>query len=151
MIGFAIQTGCLWMCGNQEGEGTMSLDEGSIEHLLIKHLIANIKCAVCQHHYKAEDIQIVDHRDDIWVMAVICRQCRTHGLIFAIIKEAIPAITEMSPGERAKFKKMPQIEADEILDVHRLLENFDGGFVELLQDEWHGAEIDATDGRDKSG
>ena len=113
----------------------MSLDDGLAKHLFIKHLITNIKCAVCQSHYKPEDIHIIDHRDELWVMAVSCGQCHTRGLIFAIIKETeeSESIAELTPEEWGRFRKMSQIDADDVLDMHQFLRDFDGDFVGLLQ------------------
>jgi hypothetical protein len=113
----------------------MSVDDGLAKHLFIKHLITNIKCAVCQSHYELEDIHIIDHRDELWVMAVTCGQCRTRGLIFAIIRETEEAesVIELTPEEWDKFRKMSQIDADDVLDMHKFLRDFDGDFVSLLQ------------------
>jgi hypothetical protein len=114
---------------------TMSVDDGLAKHLFIKHLITNIKCAVCQSHYETEDIHIIDHRDDLWVMAVSCGQCHTRGLIFAIIKETeeSESIAELTPEEWIKFREMSQVDADDVLDMHEFLRDFDGDFVSLLQ------------------
>lgn len=109
----------------------MGVDDGLAKHLFIKHLIANIKCAVCQSHYEPEGIHIVDHRDELWVMAVTCGQCHTRGLIFAVIKEE--SVTELTPEEWIKFQEMSQVDADDVLDMHEFLRDFNGDFVSLLQ------------------
>jgi len=113
----------------------MSVDDGLAKHLFIKHLITNIKCAVCQSHYGIEDIHIIDHRDELWVMAVTCSQCHTRGLIFAIIKETgeSEGIAELTPEEWIKFREMSQIDADDVLDMHEFLRDFEGDFVSLLR------------------
>jgi hypothetical protein len=118
----------------EKGE-TMSVDDGAAKHLFIKYLITNIKCAVCQSHYEAEDIHIMDHRDELWVMAVTCGQCRTRGLVFAVIKETEEAesVTELTPEEWTKFRELSQVDADDVLDVHEFLRDFDGDFVSLLR------------------
>jgi len=110
-------------------------DEGYNKHELIKHLIASIPCAICQHRYEANDVQIVDHRDEIWVMAVKCNHCGTQGLIFAMIKEGEKPeiVSELTARERARFREMPQIDADDLLDVHEFLRDFEGDVVSLLE------------------
>jgi hypothetical protein len=120
----------------------MSVDDGLAKHLFIKHLITSIKCAVCQSHYEPEDIHIIDHRGELWVMAVICSQCHTRGLIFAIIKETeeSESVTELTPEEWDRFRKMSQIDADDVLDMHQFLRHFDGDFVSLLQESQFLAE-----------
>lgn len=113
----------------------MSIDDGLAKHLFIKHLITNIKCAVCQSHYEPEDIHIMDHREELWVMAVTCGQCHTRGLVFAIIKEIeeSESVTELTTDEWDRFREMSQVDADDVLDMHEFLRDFDGDFVSLLQ------------------
>jgi hypothetical protein len=110
-------------------------DESYYKPELIKHLIASIPCAICHHHYEPNDVQIVDHRDEIWVMAVKCKHCGTQGLIFAMIKEGEKPeiVSELTAQEWAKFRKMPQIDADDLLDVHEFLRDFEGDFVSLFE------------------
>jgi hypothetical protein len=118
----------------EKGE-TMSIDDGAAKHLFIKYLIANIKCAVCKNHYEPKDIHIIDHRNELWVMAVTCGQCHTRGLVFAIIKETEEAesVTDLTPEEWTRFQEMSQVDADDVLDMHEFLRDFDGDFVNLLQ------------------
>ena len=113
----------------------MSIDDGLAKHLFIKQLITNIKCAVCQSQYETEDVHIIDHRGELWFIAVSCGQCHTRGLILAIIRETGEAesVTELTPEEWDRFRKMSQIDADEVLDIHEFLRDFDGDFVSLLQ------------------
>ena len=56
-------------------------------HLFIRHLITNVKCAVCQHQYQADDIQVIEDHEDLWVLSVVCSECHTQGLIFAVVRE----------------------------------------------------------------
>ena len=111
-------------------------DESYDQRELLKHLLAIIPCAVCQHHYKSNDVEIVDHHDEIWIVAVKCSHCGTMGLVFALIKEEKPeVVSDLIPQEWAKFKEMPQIDADDLLDVHEFLSGFDGDFVGLFEGE----------------
>lgn len=113
----------------------MSVDDGPAKHLFIKYLITNIKCPVCQGHYEPENIHIIDHRDELWVMAVTCGQCHTRGLIFAVIRETEEAesVTDLTSEEWIKFREMSQIDIDDVLDMHEFLRDFDGDLVSLLQ------------------
>ena len=104
-------------------------------HLFIKHLIANVKCAVCHHQYEPDDIQVIEHHDDLWVLGIICSECRTQGLIFAVVRE-VPAdsepVFESDDEVRADYEVMPVIDTDEVLDMHCLLRAFDGDIFDLL-------------------
>jgi len=113
----------------------MSIDDGLAKRLFIKHLITNIKCAVCQGRYEPEDIHIIDHRDELWVMAVTCGQCHTRGLIFALIKETreSESTNELTPEELDRLGEMSQIDADDVLDMHEFLRDFEGDFISVLR------------------
>ena len=66
---------------------------------------------------------------------MICGQCHTRGLIFAVIKETeeSESIIELTPEEWIKFREMSQVDADDVLDMHEFLRDFAGDFVSLLQ------------------
>jgi hypothetical protein len=71
-------------------------------------------------------------------MAVTCGQCHTRGLIFALIKEndESESIIELTPEELKKFREMSRVDADDVLDMHEFLRDFDGDFVSLF----HGSQ-----------
>jgi hypothetical protein len=54
----------------------------------------------------------------------------------AIIKETEESeiVNELTPEEWDRFRKMSQIDADDVLDMHQFLRDFDGDFVSLLQE-----------------
>lgn len=107
----------------------------SDRHMFIKHLIANIKCAVCHHQYEPDDIQIIERHEDLWVLGVTCSECETQGLIFAIIREVSTDVSqslELDEEDRGDQEILSRINADEILDMHCLLRNFNGDVYDLL-------------------
>jgi hypothetical protein len=112
----------------------MSASEDPREDLLIKQLIASVRCAVCQSKYKVEDIQILGHEGEMWLLQVVCSQCKTRGVALAMIKEMDQpsAIYELSPEEMMHFDRLPEIDADEVLDIHEFLHNFEGDVEDLL-------------------
>jgi hypothetical protein len=104
-------------------------------HTFIRHLIANVKCAVCQHQYEPGDIQIFERHAELWVLGVTCSECQTQGLIFAIIREVSADVVqslESDEEEHSGLDTLPTIDKDEILDLHCLLRNFDGDMYDLL-------------------
>ncbi len=104
-------------------------------HTFIRHLIANVKCAVCQHQYEPGDIQIFERHAELWVLGVTCSECQTQGLIFAIIREVSADVVqslESGEEEHSELDTLPTIDKDEILDLHCLLRNFDGDMYDLL-------------------
>ena len=109
-------------------------DESYEKRELVKHLIASIPCAVCQHFYEPDDVRVVEHHGEMWIMAVTCGHCGTQGLVFAMIQEGEKPeiVNELTSQEWARFREMPQIDADDLLDVHEFLRDFDGDFVNLF-------------------
>ncbi len=110
-------------------------DESLEKRELIKHLVASLPCAVCQHYHEPGNVRIVDHHGEIWIMTVKCDHCGSQGLVFAMIQdgEKPEIVNELTSQEWARFREMPQIDADDVLDVHELLRDFDGDFVGLFE------------------
>jgi len=110
-------------------------DESYEKLEIVRHLIASIPCAVCQHCYEPDDVRIVEHHGEIWVVAVQCDHCGTQGLVFAVIQEGEKPeiVSELTSQEWARFYKMPQIDADDLLDIHEFMRDFRGNFVDLFE------------------
>lgn len=110
------------------------MEEERERYFVIKHLISNIRCAVCSQRYEPKDVQILGRQDDLWIMGVTCAHCQTQGMIFAVVREGqLPeVITEMTPEELARIPELSPIDADHVLDMYRLLRNFNGDFYDLL-------------------
>ncbi len=106
-------------------------------HTFLRHLIANVKCAVCHHQYEPDDIQVIERHEELWILGVTCGECQTQGLIFAIVRE-VPADEVQSPDyyydeeDRILSDVLTAIKTDEVLDMHCLLRDFDGDMYDLL-------------------
>lgn len=113
----------------------MSDKDGTNEGAYIKYLISNIRCPICYHRYTADDILIIDHKDELWCMAIACPECETKGLIFAIVRsqqtQAEPP-TELTSEELARFKERGPITADDVLNFYDFLRDYRGDMAELL-------------------
>ena len=94
----------------------------------------SVKCAVCRQHYGKDDIKILGHQEDLWFLDVACSACHTRCLVAAAIKEEMaPAvITDLTEPELEKFRNADVLTADEVLDMHRFLTDFDGNFSRLF-------------------
>ena len=105
------------------------MDEG-----FIKKLVIAIECGVCGERYEDENVRIIGHRDDLWFLSVFCPACRSQGLVAAVIEEGelSCSITDLNEMEQAKFCNQGPVSADELLDIHLFLEEFDGDFSRLF-------------------
>jgi len=101
-----------------------------MEEKLIKRFMTSIKCSVCRQRYEVDNVKVLGHQEDLWFLSVFCSVCQTQCLVAAVIKEgkALKVTTDLTEAELDKFKKMDKLTADEVLDMHRFLKDFDGDF-----------------------
>jgi len=105
-----------------------------VNESVIKKLMSSIKCAVCGQRYEEDGIKILGHQEDLWFLGVSCSVCHTRCLAAAVIKEdkAPQVITDLTGADQEKFRNVDRLTADEVLDMHNFLKNFDGDFSRLL-------------------
>lgn len=103
----------------------------------IKKLMSTIKCNVCGEYYETNNIKVLGHRDDIWFLKVFCPACHSQALVAAAIKEGKPleVVTDLTEAELAKFAQTSTISADDMLDLHSFLQDFDGDFAKLFSQD----------------
>ena len=106
-----------------------------MEESLIKKLMTSIKCGVCGHRYEVDNINVLSHDKDLWFLNTICSSCHTRCLIAAIVREgkAPEVITDLSEAELSRFRNAGKLTADDVLDMHDFLKNFDGDFSRLFR------------------
>ena len=105
-----------------------------MEEKLIKRFMTSIKCSVCGQSYEVDNVKVLGHQEDLWFLSISCSSCQTQCLVAAVIKESKRPriITDLAEAEWDKFKKMDQLTADEVLDMHSFLKGFDGDFSQLF-------------------
>ncbi|MDI6815218.1 MAG: hypothetical protein QMC90_03980 [Dehalococcoidales bacterium] len=96
--------------------------------------MASIKCGVCGQRYEVDNIDVLGHHEDLWFLRVFCSTCRAQCLVAAVIKEGrVPeVITDLTEAELDKFKNVAKVSADEVLEMHDFLKDFDGDFSRLF-------------------
>jgi hypothetical protein len=106
-----------------------------MEEDLIKRLIASIKCAACGQHYGEDDIDIIEHNEELWFLKVLCPSCRTRCLVAAIIRdgEKVEVVNDLTEAERERFAGLAGVGVDDVLDMHNFLKDFNGDVPRLLQ------------------
>lgn len=113
---------------------------------VVRRLMAAVKCTVCGSPYASDRIKILGHRDELWFLAVTCGRCHTQALVAALLKDAdgssatltrisVPGkafpVEEASPGPEPVALSLP-VTADDVLEMHRFLQDFDGDFTRLF-------------------
>ncbi len=105
-----------------------------VEVNLIKRLIASTKCSVCGQHYEPDNISVLGHHEELWFLRASCSDCHTQYLVAVIIKEnrTPELVSDLSEAELDRFRNMGAATADEMLDMHNFLKNFNGDFSQLF-------------------
>ena len=108
----------------------------------IRKLISTIKCSVCGQHYGSKNTKVLGHRDNMWFLHVSCPACLSQALVAATANDDKPpqGATELTAAELTKLVKASPIGADDILDLHAFLQEFNGDFVGLFSPKQHGEE-----------
>jgi len=105
-----------------------------VEENLILKLMASIKCGICGQRYEADDVSVLGHQQDLWFLSAFCSACHTRCLVAVVVKEdRVPeVITDLTEAELERFRNMDTLTADEVLDIHDFLKDFDGDFSRLF-------------------
>ena len=102
----------------------------------VKRLILSAvsRCGACRRRYHLENFAIVGHREHLWMVTVVCERCHTQGFITAVIEGHDLAAQEASGGSLAAehAPAADPVTADDLLDIHEFLDEFDGNFVTLF-------------------
>ena len=79
-------------------------------------------------------MKVLGHDDDVWFVSAYCPTCSSHSLVAAVIKEGpLPDfITDLTDDEFDRFSETEEVTADDVLDIHSFLKEFDGDFSSLL-------------------
>ena len=117
------------------GDAEIPLDEDEQRQLLLS-LIAQLRCVECGQLYDPEDIAVLHRGPDLWVLNARCHHCDAfcHVLVFLQLELEPEPIMDLTPEERDVADAWPAITPDDILDIHLLLESFEGDLQLLLPD-----------------
>ena len=105
-----------------------------MEEGIIKKLITSMKCSACGQCYEVGNIEILGHHEDLWFLSVFCPSCRSQYLVAAVVSaERVPEIiTDLTGAELVRLRDAGRLTADEVLDMHSFLKEFDGDFSRLF-------------------
>jgi len=115
----------------------MAVNRDEIDRLLLDRVVAEVRCVICHHPFRHEDVAIVERHGDTWVLVSFCPHCETAGMIVAALDldEAEEIYGELTPEEWEAYASLPPISDDDLLDLHEFLKRFDGDFRRLFGEE----------------
>ena len=111
---------------------------------LIRHLMETVRCSVCSAGYAYENVNVLGHQDELWFLTVTCPDCRTQGLIAALVRGepcadgAAPAhspAASASATEPAVSEAPPRgspITEDDVADMREFLHTFHGDLATVV-------------------
>lgn len=99
----------------------------------IRKLLSNMKCGVCGQRYESSNISVLGHREDLWFLSVFCPACKSQGLVAAVVQEGklVPEVTDLTEAEKDRFET--PVDANDLIDLHSYLQDFDGDFANLFK------------------
>jgi hypothetical protein len=119
--------------GDGEMQSQVPLDDNDKRRLILR-LIAQMRCVKCGQAYDPADLTLVHRCQDRWVLSTRCRNCGDpcHVIVFMRLDAEPETVVDLTPEERQIADKWPPITADDVLDVHALLQESDGDLETLL-------------------
>lgn len=115
------------------GDASLPLDEEDKRRLVVK-LVTRLRCVECGRLYDVEDFALVHRWQDLWVLSTRCRHCDElcHVVVYMRLDAEPEPLIDLTPEEILAVGGLPPITADDVLDVHNLLEAFEGDVGLLL-------------------
>ena len=99
-------------------------------------------CPVCGRNLRACEVRMLNHQEDRFTVQVTCAACRVSFVVVlaiqgsgveAMLEEDEELVIEDVLSATAARSDSEPIAADEILDLHLLLKDFEGSLEDLLK------------------
>jgi transcription elongation factor Elf1 len=105
-----------------------------MEERIVKKLMTSVKCTSCGQNYQMHDVKILGNHQDLYFLQVSCSSCHSRFLITAVINQSSnpDIISDLTDAEFAKFKNARVLNADDVLDMHSFLKEFNSDFCGLF-------------------
>lgn len=101
---------------------------------LLKQLISSFRCHVCRQGYDRDHVRLAARQEQLWIVSVRCSLCRNQQVFWVALKdngdESI--LRDVSQAEDEAFAVREPVSADEVLDMHEFLRDFNGDFQRLF-------------------
>jgi ribosomal protein S27E len=103
---------------------------------IIEKIARRLKCSTCGRRYRPYDFQVMEERENLAVMRIVCRDCRKQSVVLAIVQrhKVRSVVSELEPDEWQRFRDLKPVTRDEVIRIHRLMHVYDGDFTDVLED-----------------
>jgi hypothetical protein len=100
-----------------------------------------LRCPICGYQYNLETTKIIDTKQDDQTHATLlvhsdCNRCKS-SVVFGVsidggeIFTAV-MVTDLTSGDTKKFSNKDPLTTEDVHNVHRFLDSFDGNFAKVL-------------------
>jgi hypothetical protein len=94
-------------------------------------------CAACGRPYRADHINVLAQREDLFFVRLSCRACSSESIAIVTVQVEQSDRPQLEPGELAlvggdEADGAPPIDSDDLLAMHSFLTDFDGDFRGLF-------------------
>lgn len=117
------------------------------EHQIMRMVLERIgRCRVCHREYGPQDVEIISRGSDMWTMMVECHDCHARNFVAAVLNEGDPEAAELAlrrlseeastPARTTELPAEPtagQVDAHDVVNMHRFLDDFSGDFRALFR------------------
>lgn len=95
-----------------------------------------LRCPQCKRRYRPQDFHIVESAPQWSVFRLRCAMCLTQRLLIGVrSKNTMRAYaTDLDVQEWNHYRRLPPIDADDVVRVARMLKTYDGDFSDVLED-----------------
>ncbi|MDQ2743723.1 MAG: hypothetical protein M3Z66_15715 [Chloroflexota bacterium] len=102
---------------------------------LLKKLISTYRCSVCRRGFEQDHVRITSRQEQLWIVSVRCGRCRNQQVFWVALKEdgEQAVLRDLSEAEEERFAEMAPVGADDVLDIHEFLRDFNGDFRALFR------------------
>lgn len=100
--------------------------------------LTSFGCAACGAPYEPGRIRLLAQRDGLYFVDLACTECASRAVAIVTVELDGDAEPRADAGDLFQLapvdarRPAPPLAVDDVLDMHRLLERFEGGTVELL-------------------
>jgi len=108
--------------------------EDNEKRRLVLELVTRLRCVRCGRRYDPEDFALIHRWQDMWVLSTRCRHCNElcQVVVFMHLQARPEPVVDLTPEEIRAAAQQPPITADDVLDVHLKLCEFEGDFEALF-------------------
>lgn len=82
-------------------------------------------CPLCRRQYSLDEAYIIEEKKGVYLLHTECKKCGSSIVATLVVgKRAVSSmglVTDLSSDDVEKFRKAPEINCDDVIDMHAML------------------------------